>query len=213
MKSIERQLIINRLVYRLCPDMIPIIKSFCFETQVNANLVVVSRTVKRWMMHDLEQMDTWRTLNGAEWVVGFSVSVYGGKALSYPRYMEIGATNCGKCGGYVASLLTMKPWTTRRDTAQESSATVLSMPTATNWNPRWKRRTTTSESQQKQDIVLFLLGSLSSKLNTLVFEAYIFWAFFSKTILRFQKLDISWYTEMSNFWEGERVLGKGCRKK
>ena len=105
MKSIERQMIINRLVYRLCPDMIPIIKSFCFETQVNANLVVVSRTVKRWLMNDLDQMDTWRTLNGAEWVVGFSVSVYGGKALSYPRYMEIGATNCGKCGGYVASLV------------------------------------------------------------------------------------------------------------
>lgn len=70
-------------------------------------------------------------------------------------------------------LLTMKPWTTRRDTAQESSATVLSMPTATNWNPRWKRRTTTSESQQKQDIVLFLLGSLSSSENYYTYVYYI----------------------------------------
>ena len=44
-----------------------------------------------------------------------------------------------------------------------------------------------------------------------IFEAYIFWGIFSKTIFKISKMDILGSTEMSNFEVPERVFGKSIQ--
>ena len=46
-----------------------------------------------------------------------------------------------------------------------------------------------------------------------IFEAYIFWGIFSKTIFKISKMDIYWDIEMSNLWMCRRVLEKPYQKK